>query len=257
MAAPVSSCPPYLGRRFLMLFDFDETIINFSSDDAVIHAAPGGTIPDHLKESFCPGHYNENMQRVLAYMAEQGVCEDAIRSAIEVIPATPGITALFTFLLSHMQDFECAVISDANMYFIETWLQKAGVHQLFSEIFTNPASFDKDGRLVLQPHHSHRCLQCPNNMCKQVILRDYLARRVRQRGRPFQRVFYIGDGANDICPTLALGERDMVFPRRNFPMHSIIQKMKKEQPGMLKPAVVPWTSGEYVVDFLKKAVEER
>ncbi|KAG7227938.1 hypothetical protein INR49_013732 [Caranx melampygus] len=127
------------------------------------------------------------------------------------------------------------------MYFIETWLKRAGVHHLFQKIFTNPASFDASGRLVLLPFHSHSCSRCPDNMCKQVILREYLAGRQKERGgAAFQRVFYIGDGANDICPSLALGPRDTAFPRRDFPMHRLLLGMQQSQEAMFKANVVPW-----------------
>ncbi|XP_056153714.1 probable phosphatase phospho1 [Lampris incognitus] len=259
MAAPAHPAPAVAPpKRFLVLFDFDETIVNESSDDAVVRAAPGQQLPDWLKDSYREGHYNEHMQRVLAYMAEQGVSEDSIRSAVENIPPTPGLQILLQFLLTHQQDFELVVVSDANMYFIETWLEHATVRHLFQRIFTNPASFDAAGRLVLLPFHSHSCPRCPENMCKQVIVREYLARQQEERGGvPFQRVLYIGDGANDVCPSLALGPRDTAFPRRNFPMHQLLEKMQQCQPAAFKANLVPWISGEDVVGHLKKLVEER
>lgn len=241
-------------QRFLVLFDFDETIINESSDDAVVRALPSQQLPDWLKNSYREGHYNEHMQKVLVYMAEQGVSKDSIRSAVEEIPPTPGLLNLFEYLQSNQQDFELAVVSDANMFFIETWLTRTGVRQLFRKIFTNPASFDAAGQLVLLPFHSHSCPCCPDNMCKQVILREYLAGRQKERGgATFQRVFYIGDGANDICPSLALGPRDTAFPRRDYPMHRLLQS----QAAKFKANIVPWVSGEDIVDCLKKVMEER
>ncbi|XP_039645027.1 probable phosphatase phospho1 [Perca fluviatilis] len=246
-------------QRFLVLFDFDETVINENSDDAVVRALPGQQLPEWLRNSYREGHYNEYMQKVLVYMAEQGVSEDSIHSAVEKIPPTPGLLYLFQYLQSHEQDFELAVVSDANMYFIETWLERAGVRHLFRKIFTNPASFDVTGRLVLLPFHSHSCCRCPDNLCKQVILREYLAGRQKERGgAPFQRVFYIGDGANDICPSLALGPRDTAFPRRDFPMHRLLLEMQQSQAAMFKANIVPWVSGEDIVDCLKKIIlEER
>ncbi|GLD53060.1 probable phosphatase phospho1 [Lates japonicus] len=78
-------------QRFLVLFDFDETIISESSDDAVVRALPGQQLPDWLKQSYREGHYNEHMHR--------------------------GSTC------SHQQDFELIVVAPTpNMYFIETWL---------------------------------------------------------------------------------------------------------------------------------------
>lgn len=241
-------------QRFLVLFDFDETIINESSDDAVVRALPGQQLPAGLKSSYREGRFNEHMQKVLVYMAEQGVSKSSIQSAVEKIPPTPGLLNLFEYLQSNRQDFELAVVSDANTYFIETWLEHAGVRHLFRKIFTNPASFDATGRLLLLPFHAHSCSCCPDNMCKQVILREYLTGRQKERGgAPFQRVFYIGDGANDVCPSLALGPLDTAFPRRDFPMHRLLQS----QAAKLKANIVPWVNGKEIVDCLKKVTEER
>ncbi|XP_061088461.1 probable phosphatase phospho1 [Conger conger] len=254
MAGPATSHP---NKGFLIFFDFDETIVDENSDDSVVEAAPGRQLPGWLKDSYRPGHYNEHMQRVLAYMAEQGVTEDSIRAAIEKIPASPGILSLFQYLRAHPKDFETVLVSDANMYFIEAWLRRVGARQLFQKIFTNPASFDSSGRLVLHPYHSHDCGRCPENLCKQAVVQDYLALRARERGCSFKRVFYVGDGANDFCPLLALGPTDTVFPRRNFPVHKLIAEAQEARPLVFKPAVVPWSSGEDVVNHLKRLLEER
>lgn len=252
-SSPLSHAPSHQ-PRFLVLFDFDETIINESSDDAVVRALRSQCLPGWLKSSYREGHYNEFMQKVLAYMAEEGVSQASIQSAVEEIPPSPGLLSLFEFLQSNQKHFELAVVSDANMFFIETWLEHAGVRPLFRKIFTNPASFDATGRLVLLPFHSHLCSRCPDNMCKQTILREYLSVRQKERGGvPFQRVFYIGDGANDICPSLALGPWDTAFPRRGFPMHVLLQA----EAGKVKANVVPWVRGEDIMDCLRKVVEER
>uniref|UniRef100_A0A8C5EQN2 Phosphoethanolamine/phosphocholine phosphatase 1 n=2 Tax=Gouania willdenowi TaxID=441366 RepID=A0A8C5EQN2_GOUWI len=244
-------------KRFLIFFDFDETIVDETSDDMVVQAAPGKHLPGWLQDTYQPGRYNEYMQRVLAYLAEQGVTENIIRSIMEKIPATPGMLTLFQYLRNRSSlDFEVVLVSDANTFFIESWLQRAGVRHLFNRIFTNPATFNKDGRLVMRPFHSHDCLRCPDNMCKQVVVRDYVARRTQERGRPYQRVFYVGDGANDFCPALSLGPRDVVFPRRDFPMHKLIIETHEAMPGEFKAVTVPWASAEEVVQRLRKLVAE-
>nr|XP_043905960.1 probable phosphatase phospho1 isoform X1 [Solea senegalensis] len=244
-------------KRFLIFFDFDETIVDETSDDIVVQTAPGHHLPDWLKDTYQPGRYNEYMQRVLAYLAEQGVTESDIRSAMEKIPSTPGMLTVFQFLRNRPpQDFEVVLLSDANSFFIESWLRRAGARQLFHRIFTNPATFNRDGRLVLRPFHSHDCPRCPVNMCKQVVVRDYVARRTQERGRPYQRVLYVGDGANDFCPALALGPRDVAFPRKDFPMHRLITETHEAMPGEFKAVTVPWMSGDDVVQRLRKLVAE-
>lgn len=244
-------------KRFLIFFDFDETIVDETSDDMVVQAAPGQHLPGWLKDTYQPGRYNEYMQRVLAYLAEQGVTESDMRAVMEKLPATPGMLTLFQFLRTRsQQDFEVVLLSDANTFFIESWLRRNGVRQLFHRIFTNPATFNKDGRLVLRPFHSHDCPRCPVNMCKQVVVRDYVTRRTQERGRPYQRVFYVGDGANDFCPALSLGARDVVFPRRDFPMHRLITETHEAMPGEFKAVTVPWASAEEVVGRLRKLLVE-
>ncbi|XP_077412953.1 putative phosphatase phospho1 isoform X3 [Vanacampus margaritifer] len=244
-------------KRFLIFFDFDETIVDETSDDVVVQTAPGQHLPAWLKDTYQPGRYNEYMQRVLAYLAEQGVTESDIRGVMEKLPATPGMLALLQFLRNRPpQDFEVVLVSDANTFFIESWLRRAGARSLFHRIFSNPATFNRDGRLVLKPFHAHDCPRCPENMCKQAVVREYVTRRTQERGRPYQRVFYVGDGANDFCPAIAMGPRDVAFPRRDFPMHRLITETHEAMPGEFKAVTVPWASAEEVVQRLRKLVAE-
>ncbi|TRY95626.1 hypothetical protein DNTS_017832 [Danionella cerebrum] len=248
---------PVRHARFLMFFDFDETLVDECSDDSMVTAAPGGVLPGWLKDTYRPGRYNEYMQRVLAYLSEKGISPAAIRSTIEKLPPCPGIPSLMQFLLSQpSRDFEVVCVSDANTVFIETWLQHMGFLPLFQRIFTNPAHFDENGQLKLHPFHSHDCLRCPVNMCKAAVVRQYVAQRLREKGgRPYQKILYMGDGANDFCPSLTLSQVDVAFPRRDFPMHKLIQEMEEAKPGEFKASVVPWRSGEDVINTLRKITE--
>lgn len=242
--------------RFLVLFDFDETIISENSDDSAVCLLPSRELPSWLISSYREGHYHEFSAKIMAYLADQGVTKESLQSGVERIPANPGILDLFRYLQSHQKDFELVVVSDANTFFIETWLESHGVRHLFRRIFTNPSHFDAKGCLVLRPFHSHSCQRCPENMCKQAILREYLAEREKERGGVgFQRVFYVGDGSNDVCPTQALGTQDTALARRNYPMHRLLVEMQQLQSANLKANVVPWVTGDDIVDFLEKIME--
>lgn len=66
---------------------------------------------------------------------------------------------------------ELRIVSDANMFFIETILKHHGLIEYFTEINTNPGFVDDEGRLRIFPYHdfttsSHGCGLCPPNMCK-------------------------------------------------------------------------------------------
>jgi pyridoxal phosphate phosphatase PHOSPHO2 len=66
---------------------------------------------------------------------------------------------------------ELRIVSDANLFFIETILKHLGLRDYFSEINTNPSFVDEEGKLRIFPYHDfhtspHGCSLCPPNMCK-------------------------------------------------------------------------------------------
>lgn len=254
----MSSSSTTNNARFLMFFDFDETIISENSDNTVVNLLPNQQLPSWLLDSYREGHYHEFSGKITAYLADQGVTKVALLSAVQKIPPNPGMLDLFRFLQSHQQDFELVVVSDANTIFIETWLEHNRLGHLFRRVFTNPSLFDDSGRLVLHPFHSHSCPRCPDNMCKQAILHEYVAGREKERGGVgFQRVFYVGDGSNDVCPTRALGPQDTAFARRDYPMHKLMMEMQQSESTKIKANVVPWVTGADIEDYLGNIMKER
>lgn len=66
---------------------------------------------------------------------------------------------------------EFRILSDANVFFIETILKHHDLLHCFSEINTNPSFVDDEGALRILPYFdfqssSHHCSICPPNMCK-------------------------------------------------------------------------------------------
>ncbi|NXR83683.1 PHOP1 phosphatase, partial [Pycnonotus jocosus] len=239
--------------RFLLLFDFDETLVDENSDDSVLRLLRGRALPEPLLHGPRSGSYNQHMQRLLAWLGEQGVSPAELRALYESLPLSPGMAELLQLLSKHRESLELVLISDANVFGVEAKLRAAGALSLFRKIFSNPASVDGRGVLVLGPYHSHRCPRCPPNMCKGKILSEYLEQRAREDVE-FQRVFYVGDGANDFCPAGILREEDVAFPRKGYPMHRLIQE---EQPGAFRAAVVPWESGAEVARYLQEVLGGR
>lgn len=63
------------------------------------------------------------------------------------------------------------ILSDANVFFIETILKHNGLLDCFHEINCNPSFVDEEGSLRILPYHdftssSQACNYCPPNMCK-------------------------------------------------------------------------------------------
>ncbi|XP_030077523.1 phosphoethanolamine/phosphocholine phosphatase [Microcaecilia unicolor] len=247
MTAPTS-------QKYLLIFDFDETLVNENSDESVVRAAPSQELPESLRRTFEEGFYNQYMQRIFEYLGDSGVRIQDLKAVYEALPLSPYMQQLLHYLSLNLDRFEIILISDANTFGIESTLRAAGFFSLFRRIFSNPSASDKRGYLSLAPYHSHSCPQCPTNMCKRKILSEYLAERAQQ-GISFQKLLYIGDGANDFCPSTLLSPMDVAFPRKTYPMHRKIQETEEKQPGTFNAQVVPWESAEVILQYLQSLLK--
>lgn len=114
----------------LVVFDFDETIVNCNSDTYINVLAPGGTIPDVIWTNFqCDKDWTAYMQQLFAYLKNAGVREEDYKRCLSTMPFVEGAKALFTSLATGTprKRFEVIVISDANSFFINYTLK---VHKL-------------------------------------------------------------------------------------------------------------------------------
>ncbi|XP_054939688.1 LOW QUALITY PROTEIN: phosphoethanolamine/phosphocholine phosphatase-like, partial [Physeter macrocephalus] len=231
--------------RFLLTFDFDETIVDETSDDSVVRAAAGQRLPESPRATWREGFYNEYMQRVFQYRGEQGVRPRDPRAICEAIPLSPGMGELLQFVAKQGACFEVILISDANTFGVESALRAAGHHGLFRRIFSNPSGPDPWGLLALRPFHAPSCARCPADMCKHKVLSDYPRERAHD-GVHFERLFYVSDGANDICPMGLLAGGDVAFPRRRYPVPRLMQEAQKAEASSFRAGVVPWETATEV-----------
>ncbi|KAJ6341042.1 hypothetical protein OIU78_009257 [Salix suchowensis] len=120
---------------------------------------------------------------------------------------------------AHGLGCELRIVSDANMFFIETILKHLGLKDCFSEINTNPGSVDEQGRLRISPHHdftqsSHGCSLCPPNMCKGLVI-ERIQASISKEGS--KKIIYLGDGAGDYCPSLKAYRGRLRDAKEEFP----------------------------------------
>ena len=67
-------------------------------------------------------------------------------------------------------------------------------------------------------------------------------------------VCYAGDNVNDLCPGLAaLSAGDLLCPRAGYALERLL---KEREEGEVKARIVPWESGEEILEALKEKVEE-
>eukprot|EP00058_Branchiostoma_floridae_P003529 XP_002589017.1 hypothetical protein BRAFLDRAFT_87490 [Branchiostoma floridae] len=234
-------------KKVLVVFDFDNTIIDDDGDTWVLKLAPRREAPHWLKQTYRNGYWTEYMENIFQYLHDNGTTPDEIFDSLEKISYTDKMQDVLKFIANNSAKFDCIVISDSNTVFIDTILKAGGVKHAVNNVFTNPAHFDKSNCLHIEPFHNHTCKSCPVNMCKKTILLEYKGRQA-QDGVVYNKVVYVGDGGNDLCPCKGLSGSDIAMPRREF---RLIEKLAKIS---LTAKVVPWESGSEVLAVLKDCI---
>ncbi|KAK2983830.1 hypothetical protein RJ640_008506 [Escallonia rubra] len=244
----------------VVVFDFDKTIIDLDSDNWVVDELGATELFNQLLPTmpwnplmvsfqfflrFCLGLAWLGFRlppffvdRMMKELHSQGRTVEDIAEVLKRVPMHPRIVPAIK--AAHALGCDLRVVSDANLFFIETILTHLGVRDLFSEINTNPSFVDEEGRLRIFPYHDfqtspHGCNLCPPNMCKGLIVE-----RMKESTEGTKKFIYLGDGAGDFCPSLKLRDGDYMMPRKDFPVWELICKNRAQ----IKAEIHEWSDGE-------------
>lgn len=230
--------------KYLAAFDFDHTVINQNSDVVAKDLIPTSyTIPDHVIQLYNVEHgWTQYMAEVFKILHETKFSKENILSAITSIPEVTGTIELIQNLVK--LQFEVIIISDSNSQFIRSWCEKNGIAECISAVYTNPAEFDENELLTIQPFHKQTtCQMSQMNLCKAMVLEDHIARYAIS-GSSYNKVFYIGDGRNDYCPIIKLRSEDVGCARVGYKLENMLA-----QSNDIKAETILWEDG---IDLLEK-----
>lgn len=226
-------------------FDFDYTIIKENSDFVVRDLLPSDVIKQRLETFYNAQGWTAYMAETFQILFEEGFNEEKIKETITSISAVPDFVSLFR----RLREINCeiVIISDSNTYFIDEWLKSHKIRDTVHTIYSNPAHFS-EGKLIIEKYHEQDwCNLSTRNLCKGYILQSHIDKR-RGEGAKFNRIFYVGDGHNDLCPSLKLQTGDLVFPRIGFPLLEQLQLFAYK----VKAQVIPWENTSQIFDALNK-----
>ncbi|XP_010540076.1 PREDICTED: inorganic pyrophosphatase 2-like [Tarenaya hassleriana] len=238
-------------KDIVVIFDFDKTIIDVDSDNWVLDELGFTDLFNQLLPSM---PWNSLMDRMMEELRDEDVTIDDVKRVLRTIPIHPRVVPAIKS--AHALGCELRIVSDANMFFIETVLEHLGIKDLFSEINTNPGFIDEHGRLRISPYHdftksSHGCSRCPPNMCKALVIekiQDSLSKEAEKK----KKIIYLGDGAGDYCPALKLDDVDYMMPRKNYPVWDLIS----ENTMLISAKIREWIDGETLEKVLVEIIEE-
>lgn len=235
-------------KKFLIAFDFDDTVIAANSDLYICRLAPQGEIPKHIKDLYSKNGWTHYMSAIFTYLHENGTVPADMFRCMREIEFINGMKGLFRFLNDN--NFDIIIISDSNSVFIDCILTSAGIAPLVQKVYTNPAKFDENGQLRLQCYHLQDwCDLSTVNLCKGHILKTHIEQQ-RDIGVEYDVVCYVGDGSNDLCPCLKLRSRDIAFPRVGY---KLINELDQRR-GEVNAKVIPWQSGSDIMAALQAKV---
>ncbi|EFN80840.1 pyridoxal phosphate phosphatase PHOSPHO2 [Harpegnathos saltator] len=234
----------------LVVFDFDRTICEDNSDTVARKLLPEEKIPQEVRNLYQSNGWLTYMNRIFKLLHDNSIDGKQIKNAIVAIPAVAGMETLLTTL--HANGHEIIIISDSNSLFINWWLQSKKLEHTVSRVFTNPAQFDEDGRLKVDMYHMQRsCDLSSMNLCKGKILMDFISEKHAQDVY-YDRIVYIGDGKNDLCPILRLSEADLACPRKDYMLIKCLAKL----PHNMHPVatIMAWKDGTDLLQSLEEAL---
>ncbi|PIA56486.1 hypothetical protein AQUCO_00700666v1 [Aquilegia coerulea] len=194
----------------VIVFDFDKTIIDCDSDNWVVDNLGATKLFDELLPTL---PWNTLMDTMMKELYSQGRKIKDIAETLKSAPLHPStISAIKS--ANALGCCDLSIVSDANLFFIETILKHHDLMGCFSEIHTNPSFVDEVGRLRILPYHdfntsSHGCGEfCPPNMCKGVVIERIKASALADGKKHF---IYLGDGKGDFCPSIKLRADDYLI----------------------------------------------
>jgi 2-hydroxy-3-keto-5-methylthiopentenyl-1-phosphate phosphatase len=236
-----------------------------------------------------PANFIPVTNEILAEVARRGVSRDQLVSQLQQLGCELPSAMVQLLHWAKQQQMPVKVLSDCNSVFISHILTGARLNSYVDEVITNAAGFERvqgagaadaavglgggssaaaansssSFKLVIQPRQprSHNCPLCPSNLCKGQEMAQLLQQQRKaaagKGGKPAAcsrgRVVYAGDGANDICPALALGSDDVVLAKAGHALAEYVEAARsdssKQQPAA---AVFVWETHEQLAQLVRQ-----
>ena len=78
-----------------------------------------------------------------------------------------------------------------------------------------------------------------------------------ETGLEYDKKIYVGDGTSDLCASLVLNDNDVVFCRKDYRLHQLIEQSLRQSGSeheKLKASHIPWTTGHDICDTLSQTL---
>lgn len=229
----------------LIVFDFDYTFVDVNSDIYVFEKS----VPKLVEEIMQTRKFSSWTSLIdtmfLKLQKDYSFSKDQIENILGNMPYSKILREILEFCTKN--DIYVAIVSDANTFFINSFLEGNDMSKYVNEIHTNKIEIIENYMRILPytpTDKAHGCKRCSANQCKGEILD-----KLKEKLGSDIRTIYVGDGGNDLCPGLRLLENDGLFARFNQSMPralGLYKKIKKIGEKNIKAKIVYWENMETV-----------
>lgn len=246
-------------EHFLVVLDFDDTIVEGNSEESVKRILQNREIPlpvDLVNHYDTHRDWNLYINLLYKFLHDNRITQHDIENSLNTISFVKDSDRLLQRLaeMKTKRKIDVIIISGGNVLVIQKILENASLHKVVDQILSNPAEFDSNGLLNIGLLNTHNCSYCFNGeMCKGVVIRNYISKKYKDCGISYQKIFFAGDYLNDICLCLELRENDFAFAREGYPLHKDLENRKAK--GQLKANLTRWTTGDDIIKMLEKQLE--
>ncbi|GAA5906836.1 hypothetical protein JCM8208_000053 [Rhodotorula glutinis] len=243
-------------RSIAIITDYDWSYADQDTDRYVFEV-----LAPHLRSSLRAGkktaQWTDNCAEHLRRLHAEGFKQKDVEGALHTLPIHPAMRRGFRNT-KERDDLKTTILclSNSNSVYIDTIMKHQNDADLFDEVITNPAKFRDDGLLELKrrvdpngPQHGCK-VGCSPNMCKGAELEAWMERNGGWDS--FDKVVYVGDGSNDLCPVLHLREQDVALVRLYRELYRRLQDSSAAHVSDVKCTTAPWGGAWEVEKWLKE-----
>ena len=238
-------------KKYLLAFDFDETIIDQDSEEEILKSAFSKKELDEINQALTKIDFFEGFNYYFKKMKQNKMTLKDFNTILDKIQLSPKMKELFDYLRENKSKYEIIICSNAVDYEIKYVLQHNGFLDLFDDFICTKGKFQNEKSehllFVEKNQFPHSCNICSSFQCKGFEIKKYIEKSKNK----FVKILFVCDGSNDFCPSKnTLKKGDIVFPRFE---HNLYNKLFKEKlRDQLVCDVCPWKNAEEIISKLKQ-----
>jgi len=236
--------------KYLIIFDFDGTIIDKDSEDELLKNIFSKEVLDEIMDNLKNMDFFEGFNYYFKRMKDLGLTLKDVDSNLEKIELSPRMKDLLTYLKINKSNYHIIICSSGLDYSLKYILKYNGFLDIIDEFICTKGFIENENsdKLLNIPKNQfpNNCTLCGAFQCKSTEIKKYL----EKNNNKYKKILYVCDGSNDYCPAKKiLKNGDILFPRIDNSLYNKLFKDNFKQELVCQ--IYPWKGGDEIVKKLK------